>query len=194
MARRPQLAACPSHSRRHSPGPRQRILAIETRQTRRKLARARLLAIRSWRLILCVVALAVGYGRSAGVASRGRRILTRSGNRLKRIWRMEVRPGLVGDRATQPTEETEPVGLVSAWPARRRPASGRRGDRFSVARAGWSPLAARARLLAGQAELRRSRVRHAEEWLIAATRLDPRLVQAHRELIYIYARNFAAPS
>ena len=45
---------------------------------------------------------------------------------------------------------------------------------------------ARARLLAGQTELRRSRVRYAEEWLIAATRLDPRLVQAHRELIYIY--------
>ena len=43
------------------------------------------------------------------------------------------------------------------------------------------------RLLAGQAELRRSRVRHAEAWLIAATRLDPRLVQAHRELIFIYS-------
>jgi tetratricopeptide (TPR) repeat protein len=47
--------------------------------------------------------------------------------------------------------------------------------------------APRARLLAGQAELRRSRVRHAEAWLIAAARLDPRLVQAHRELIYIYS-------
>lgn len=47
-------------------------------------------------------------------------------------------------------------------------------------------LAARARLLAGQTELRLNRPRHAEEWLIAATRLDPRLVQAHRELIYIY--------
>ncbi len=46
--------------------------------------------------------------------------------------------------------------------------------------------APRARLLAGQTELRRSRVRYAEGWLIAATRLDPRLVQAHRELIYIY--------
>jgi tetratricopeptide (TPR) repeat protein len=47
--------------------------------------------------------------------------------------------------------------------------------------------APRARLLAGQAELRRSRVRHAEAWLIAATRLDPRLVQVHRELIFIYS-------
>jgi predicted Zn-dependent protease len=48
-------------------------------------------------------------------------------------------------------------------------------------------LAPRARLLAGQTELRRSRIRSAEEWLLAATRLDPRLVPAHRELIYIYA-------
>jgi tetratricopeptide (TPR) repeat protein len=47
-------------------------------------------------------------------------------------------------------------------------------------------IAPRARLLAGQAELRRNRVRRAEEWLIAAIRLDPRLIQAHRELIYIY--------
>ena len=47
-------------------------------------------------------------------------------------------------------------------------------------------LAPRARLLAGQTELRRDRVRYAEDWLLAATRLDPKLVQAHRELIYIY--------
>lgn len=44
-----------------------------------------------------------------------------------------------------------------------------------------------ARLLAGQTELRRDRVRRAEQWLIAAIRLDPRLVQAHRELIFIYS-------
>jgi predicted Zn-dependent protease len=47
--------------------------------------------------------------------------------------------------------------------------------------------APRARLLAGQTELRRSRVRHAEALLVAAAKLDPRLVQAHRELIYIYS-------
>ncbi len=48
------------------------------------------------------------------------------------------------------------------------------------------PLAAQARLFAGQIELRRNRVRLAEHFLLAATRLDPTLVQAHRELIYIY--------
>jgi predicted Zn-dependent protease len=48
-------------------------------------------------------------------------------------------------------------------------------------------LAPRARLLAGQTELRRFRARHSEAWLIAATKLDPRLVQAHRELIFIYS-------
>ena len=44
----------------------------------------------------------------------------------------------------------------------------------------------KARLLAGQIELRRDRVRRAEEWFQEALRLDSRLVQAHRELIYIY--------
>jgi tetratricopeptide (TPR) repeat protein len=46
-------------------------------------------------------------------------------------------------------------------------------------------MSARARLLAGQIELRRDRVRRAEELFRAALRLDPGLVQAHRELIYI---------
>ena len=47
-------------------------------------------------------------------------------------------------------------------------------------------MAAQARLLAGQTELRRNRVRLAEELFRAALALDPSLVQAHRELIYIY--------
>jgi tetratricopeptide (TPR) repeat protein len=47
-------------------------------------------------------------------------------------------------------------------------------------------MAAQARLQAGQSELRRDRVREAEKWLRTALKLDPQLVQAHRELIYIY--------
>jgi tetratricopeptide (TPR) repeat protein len=47
-------------------------------------------------------------------------------------------------------------------------------------------MAAQARLLAGQIELRRDRVRFAEQWFRAALKLDPGVVQAHRELIYIY--------
>ncbi len=47
-------------------------------------------------------------------------------------------------------------------------------------------MAAQARLLAGQTELRRNSVRLAEELFLAALALDPRLVPAHRELIYIY--------
>jgi tetratricopeptide (TPR) repeat protein len=47
-------------------------------------------------------------------------------------------------------------------------------------------LAAQARLVAGQLELRRDRVRIAEEAFRAALRLDPALISAHRELIYIY--------
>jgi tetratricopeptide (TPR) repeat protein len=49
------------------------------------------------------------------------------------------------------------------------------------------PLGATARLRTGQIELRRNRWRRAEAALLAATRLDPKLVQPHRELIYIYS-------
>jgi tetratricopeptide (TPR) repeat protein len=48
------------------------------------------------------------------------------------------------------------------------------------------PIAPRARLLAGQVERQRDRIALAEESFRAAVRLDPNLVQAHRELIYIY--------
>jgi tetratricopeptide (TPR) repeat protein len=47
------------------------------------------------------------------------------------------------------------------------------------------PMAAQARLMAGQVELRRHRARIAEQYLREALRLDPKLVAAHRELIYI---------
>jgi tetratricopeptide (TPR) repeat protein len=47
------------------------------------------------------------------------------------------------------------------------------------------PMSAQARLMAGQVELRRHRARTAEEHLRQAIRLDPALVKAHRELIYI---------
>jgi tetratricopeptide (TPR) repeat protein len=47
-------------------------------------------------------------------------------------------------------------------------------------------MASQARMLAGQTELRHDRVRRAEELFRAALKLDPRLVQAHRELIFIY--------
>lgn len=46
--------------------------------------------------------------------------------------------------------------------------------------------AAQARLLTGQVELRRFRLRFAGDAIRAAIRINPRLVQPHRELIYIY--------
>ncbi len=58
-----------------------------------------------------------------------------------------------------------------------------------------SPEAAAARLFAGQVEVRRGRFRHAERLLREAVRLGPKptgpdpnpnLVQAHRELVFIY--------
>lgn len=47
-------------------------------------------------------------------------------------------------------------------------------------------LAPRARLMAGQIDLRRHRVRPAEKALRRALELDPKLIQARKELIYVY--------
>ncbi|WP_422925807.1 tetratricopeptide repeat protein [Singulisphaera sp. PoT] len=47
-------------------------------------------------------------------------------------------------------------------------------------------IGAQARLMMGQLELRRKRLRYAENYLLSALELDPKLVPAHRELIYIY--------
>ena len=54
-------------------------------------------------------------------------------------------------------------------------------------------MAARARLQAGQIERQHDRLRLAEEALRAAVRLDPSLVQAHRELIHIYGIQLRRP-
>jgi tetratricopeptide (TPR) repeat protein len=54
-------------------------------------------------------------------------------------------------------------------------------------------MAARARLLAGQIERERDRVAAAEVALLQAVRIDPSLVQAHRELIYIFGMQLRRP-
>lgn len=56
-----------------------------------------------------------------------------------------------------------------------------------------SPLAAKARLTAGQVELRRGRIAKAEVFFRRAIALDPTLVQPHRELIYIYGMELRRP-
>ena len=55
------------------------------------------------------------------------------------------------------------------------------------------PLAAQARLQAGQLELRRSRYVAAERLLLDSVRLDPKAVQARRELIYLYGMQLRRP-
>src|SRR5207237_10018272 len=55
-------------------------------------------------------------------------------------------------------------------------------------------MAAQARLMAGQLELRRDRLRFAEEAFHAALRLNPGLIQAHRELIYIFGLQLRRPA
>ncbi len=49
-----------------------------------------------------------------------------------------------------------------------------------------NPMAAQARLLAGRIELRQHRLRRAEASLRAALEREPGLVEAHKELIYIF--------
>ena len=55
------------------------------------------------------------------------------------------------------------------------------------------PMAAQAHLMAGQVELRRHRARFAEQYFRKALQLDPKLVQAHRELIYILGHQLRRP-
>jgi tetratricopeptide (TPR) repeat protein len=140
-----------------------------------------------WRLSLCVVALVVGYG--------GLRAARRGTTNPEEIWKHA--------EADLETGKLDSVDRAAAQLSRLRrpnPFDWFLGGQLAVARHHADEaidllsrvpddhyLAPRARLLAGQTELRRSRVRYAEEWLIAATKLDPRLVQAHRELIYIYS-------
>ncbi len=54
-------------------------------------------------------------------------------------------------------------------------------------------LGARARRLTGQIARKRDRVRFAEEAFLAALAINPTLVQAHRELIYIYGMQLRRP-
>jgi hypothetical protein len=56
----------------------------------------------------------------------------------------------------------------------------------ALARMMIGQLGARARMMIGQLELRRDRARLAEKALRTAVRIDPTLVKAHRELVFIY--------
>ncbi len=140
-----------------------------------------------WRLSLCVLAAAVGYG--------GLRALRSGTSDPEAIWKEAEANVEAGKFDAVDSAVAQLIRLrkpnASDWYLRGQLAVARHEADAAIAFLSRVPddhgLAAQARLLAGQTELRRSRVRYAEEWLVAATRLDPRLVQAHRELIYIYA-------
>ena len=139
-----------------------------------------------WRLSLCVVALAVGYG--------GLRAVRSGKTNPEEIWK-QAEADLETGKLDLVDSAVEQLSLLRKpnpmdWFLRGQLAVVRHRADEAIDLLSRVPddhyLAPRARLLAGQTELRRSRVRYAEKWLIAATKLDPRLVQAHRELIYIY--------
>jgi tetratricopeptide (TPR) repeat protein len=140
-----------------------------------------------WGFLMCAVALAVGY-----VVLRAVRLGTTKPDEIWKRAEADLENGELGsvDRAiTQLSHLRKPDPLD--WYLRGQLAVARHHEDDAIDFLSRVPdghrAAPRARLLAGQAELRRSRVRHAEAWLLAATRLDPRLVQAHRELIFIYS-------
>ena len=140
-----------------------------------------------WRLSLCVVALVVGYGGLRAV-----RVGTTNPDEIWKRAEADLENGKLGsvDSALEQLSRLRKPNPLD-WFLGGQLAVARHHADEAIDLLSRVPddhyLAPRARLLAGQTELRRSRVRYAEEWLIAATRLDPRLVQAHRELIYIYA-------
>ncbi len=55
------------------------------------------------------------------------------------------------------------------------------------------PMAAQGRLQAGQLELRRDRFGPAEAQFLKALAIDPRMIQARRELVYIYGMQLRRP-
>jgi tetratricopeptide (TPR) repeat protein len=140
-----------------------------------------------WRFFLCVVALAMGY-----VGLRAVRLGTTNPDEIWKQAEADLEKGELDsvDREIEQLSRLRKPDPLD-WFLRGQLAVARHHEDDAIDFLSRVPdghrAAPRARLLAGQAELRRSRARHAEAWLTAATRLDPRLVQARRELIYIYS-------
>ena len=140
--------------------------------------------IRAWLVAAAVVAAGVlaaltWYGRDAGPDQLWRR--AHEAIQASQWDRAEAELARLG-RARSPTPED--------WMLRAQLAMARGRVDAALADLAKIPdaheLAPQARLRAGQLELRRNRLRAAEEAFLAASRLDPNLVQARRELIYIY--------
>jgi tetratricopeptide (TPR) repeat protein len=141
---------------------------------------------RPWRVLLPLLAL--GVGGAGGVA-----VLWPPGDPValarqaeaeleaRRFDRAEAAVRRLG-RLRRPTAED--------WRLRARIATAQ--DRIEDALDAWAqvpdghPAAAEARLRSGQIELRRGRARRAEAALLRALELNPGLIQARRELVYIY--------
>ena len=150
---------------------------------RRRRARARVTV-----LILILITAA------AGLSAWGYRLYRARGADPDAIWaeaQADLRDGRLdraGEAVTRLARLREPTPLDWLLRGQLSLALGRTDEAIAeLARIPDDhPIAAQARLLAGQAELRRDLFRFAEGLLRDAIRLDPKLVQAHRELIYIY--------
>jgi tetratricopeptide (TPR) repeat protein len=160
-------------------------LNLETQQADQKLGRSpRRLSIKAWigSLALMSVLLAGAY-----------LLLTRQSRDSDAIWKAGEDDLTAGrfDRAeiavARLSRLREPTPLDRMFRAQVHLARGRDDDCLAelAQLADSHPMAPQARLLAGQVELRRHQAVKAERLFREAIRLDPTLVKAHRELIYI---------
>jgi tetratricopeptide (TPR) repeat protein len=141
---------------------------------------------RPWRVLLPLLILSVGGGawavHSWGTADPEALVRQAEADmEARRFDRAEAAVRRLG-RLRAPTAED--------WRLRARVATAR--GQLEKALEAWAqipdshPVAAEARLRSGQIELRRHRVRMAEAAFLRALGINPGLIQARRELVYIY--------
>jgi tetratricopeptide (TPR) repeat protein len=139
---------------------------------------------RSWRWVAAAMIVAVGaLGAWGAWGRRGA-----DPDRVRREAESDLQAGRYERAAASLAGLRDPIPRDTILKARAEKALGR-PDAALADLAGvpdGDPAAPEARLLAGEIELRRDRIRRAEESLLAALALDPTLVPAHRQLVYIY--------
>ncbi len=139
---------------------------------------------RPWRWIAGAAIAALGALAAWGAWGRG----GADPERIRREAEADVQAGRYGRAAAALARIQDPVPRDRLLRAEAARALGRPDEALAELDRipDGDPDAPRARLLAGQIELRRDRVGRAEAALLAALKLDPTLVPAHRQLIYIY--------
>jgi tetratricopeptide (TPR) repeat protein len=138
---------------------------------------------RAWAAVAVVLIGALG----ALGAWRARGRLEADPERIRREAEADIRDGRYERAAAALARLREPTSRDRLARAEAARALGRPDEALAELAAipDGDPAAPRARLMTGEIELRRDRIRRGEEALQAALKLDPTLVPAHRQLIYV---------